>query len=150
MVCPPVGPMGVSPEVSFSVYGERGVIDVLGWHAESRSLLVIELKTALVDLNELVGTLDRKRRLAPGIAASRGWQAEHVGVWVVLAESRTNRRHLQEHAAFLRNAFPDRAVQVRAWLRDPSQAELAAISVERFGAARVARPTARVRLPRRA
>src|SRR5687767_12752739 len=58
-----------APEVSFAIWGERGVIDVLAWHAASRTLLVIELKTELADLNELVGTIDRKRRLAADVAA---------------------------------------------------------------------------------
>jgi transcriptional regulator with XRE-family HTH domain len=34
----------VRPEVSFSVYGERGVIDLLAWHAASRTLLVVEFE----------------------------------------------------------------------------------------------------------
>ena len=46
----------VRPEVSFSIYGERGVIDVLAWHPARRAILVIELKTELVDINELMGT----------------------------------------------------------------------------------------------
>ena len=50
------------PEVSFSIYGERGVIDLLAWHAATRSLLVVELKTELIDLQDLVSVLDRKRR----------------------------------------------------------------------------------------
>ena len=62
-------------EVSFSIWGERGVIDILAWHEPSRSLLVIELKTALVDVNELVGNMDRKRRLAAVVARERGWDA---------------------------------------------------------------------------
>ena len=33
------------PEVSFSVYGERGVIDILAFHPPTGALLVIELKT---------------------------------------------------------------------------------------------------------
>lgn len=41
------------PEVSFSIYGERGVIDILAWHAATRSLLIIELKTELVDSQAL-------------------------------------------------------------------------------------------------
>ena len=32
-----------APEVSFSIYGERGVIDILAWHPVRRTLLVIEL-----------------------------------------------------------------------------------------------------------
>jgi transcriptional regulator with XRE-family HTH domain len=59
----------VRPEVSFSIYGERGIIDMVAYHAGSGALLVIELKTEIVDVNELVGTLDRKARLAPQIAA---------------------------------------------------------------------------------
>lgn len=31
------------PEVSFSIYGERGVIDVLLWHPVARVLVVVEL-----------------------------------------------------------------------------------------------------------
>ena len=63
----------LAPEVSFSIFGERGVIDILAWHPGRRALLVIELKTDLADINELVGTFDRKRRLARQVAESRGW-----------------------------------------------------------------------------
>ena len=66
----------IAPEVSFSVYGERGVIDILAFHAASGCLLVIELKTEIVDINQLVGTLDRKHRLALGIARERGWHGD--------------------------------------------------------------------------
>ena len=34
----------IAPEVTFNVYGERGVIDILAWHAAGRALLIIELK----------------------------------------------------------------------------------------------------------
>src|SRR5262245_61298473 len=46
------------PEVSFSIYGERGVIDVLAWNQPARALMVIELKTEIVDVNDLMGTVD--------------------------------------------------------------------------------------------
>jgi transcriptional regulator with XRE-family HTH domain len=62
----------VEPEVSFSIYGERGAIDQLAWHEETAHLLVVELKTTLVDVNEMLGTLDRKGRLARTIATQRG------------------------------------------------------------------------------
>jgi transcriptional regulator with XRE-family HTH domain len=61
----------LAPEVSFAIYGERGIIDVLAWHAMNRSLLVIELKTDIADVNELIGTFDRKVRLASKIGAER-------------------------------------------------------------------------------
>ncbi|MEA2632936.1 MAG: hypothetical protein QOE66_3155, partial [Chloroflexota bacterium] len=66
----------LAPEVSFAIYGERRVIDILAWHPGRRALLLIELKTELVDMNELLGTLDRKRRLARRIAQERGWDPE--------------------------------------------------------------------------
>ena len=50
----------IAPEVSYSIYGERGVIDVLAWHAPTRMLLVTELKTELVELNELMSKVDQK------------------------------------------------------------------------------------------
>ena len=72
-------PWAIEPEVSFAVYGERGVIDIFAWHPGRRALLVIELKTDIVDVNDLVGTVDRKRRLARTIAA-RAWLGSGFGV----------------------------------------------------------------------
>jgi len=109
----------IEPEVSFSIYGERGIIDVLAWHPIRRILLVIELKTEIVDVNEMLGTLDRKRRLAVDIARSRGWDPSAVATWVVLAPSRSNRRALAEHATVLRTKLPAGAQAIRRWLRDP-------------------------------
>lgn len=109
----------IAPEVSFSIRGERGVIDVLAWHAASRTLLVIELKTEIVDVNDLMGVVDRKRRLAGVVARERGWIAELVAVWVIVGDSRTNRRRVQSHAATLRNAFPVDGRSVKGWLRSP-------------------------------
>ncbi len=63
----------IAPEASFSIWGERGVIDVLAWHAARRMLLVIELKTAIVDVQDLISTIDRKRRLAAEVASTRDW-----------------------------------------------------------------------------
>ncbi|HEY7942020.1 MAG TPA: XRE family transcriptional regulator [Candidatus Limnocylindrales bacterium] len=110
-----------APEVSFSIYGERGVIDIFAWHAASGSLLVIELKTAIVDVQELVGTLDRKVRLAPRIAAERGWHARTVSAWVVVATGRTNRRRIAAHRTMLRAAYPTDGRGIRAWLRRPRE-----------------------------
>ena len=96
----------LAPEVSFAVYGERGVIDILAWHPGRRALLVIELKTDLADMNELVGTFDRKRRLARQIALERGWDPVSVSAWLIVVGSRTNRRRVAAHEAMLRGALP--------------------------------------------
>jgi transcriptional regulator with XRE-family HTH domain len=112
----------VEPEVSFSIYGERGVIDQLAWHAATAHALVIELKTELVDVNEILGTLDRKRRLARQIARSRGMNPRLISVWLVVTDTSTNRRHVRDHAALLRNRLPCEGRQLRRLLGDPSAA----------------------------
>ena len=96
----------VVAEVSFAIYGERGVVDLLAWHAATGSVVVIELKTAIVDVDELIGTLDRKRRLAAQIAASRGWPARSVSAWLIVAASSTNRRRVADHRTLLTSALP--------------------------------------------
>lgn len=121
-----------APEVSFSIYGERGVIDILAWHPGRRALLVIELKTDIADVNELLGTAGRKRRLAIQVAIEQGWIAPavpppQVSLWVIVAPSRTNRRRLAEHAAMLRSALPVDGRSMGGWLKDPRGA-VAALS----------------------
>jgi transcriptional regulator with XRE-family HTH domain len=96
----------VAAEVTFAIYGERGTVDVLAWHETTGSLVIIELKTAIVDIDELIGTLDRKRRLTPRIAASRGWSARWVSTWLLIADSRTNRRRVVEHRTLLGAGLP--------------------------------------------
>ena len=110
----------LAPEVSFSVFGERGVIDILAWHPGRRVLLLIELKTGIADVNEMVGTFDRKRRLARTIARERGWDPLTIGAWVIVATTRTNRRRIEEHRMMLRLAFPSDGRTMAAWLRAPA------------------------------
>jgi transcriptional regulator with XRE-family HTH domain len=109
----------VAPEVSFAIYAERGVIDILAWHPGRRALLVIELKTDIVDVNELLGTFDRKRRLAARIARSRGWELLSISAWLIISESRTSRRRVAAHEAMLHGALPDDRQTIERWLRDP-------------------------------
>jgi transcriptional regulator with XRE-family HTH domain len=123
-----------APEVSFAIWGERGVIDILAWHPGRRALLVVELKTEIVDPAGLVASVDRYRRLAPLIAAERGW-ADPISVscWVVLARSRTNQRRLAAHRSMLRTAYPHDGRTMRTWLLDPDGPVAALSLVERVG-----------------
>jgi len=110
----------VRPEVSFSRFGERGIVDLLAWQPRRRALLVIELKTAVVDVGELLGTLDRKVRNAWEVARGLGWDPAMVACLLIVAEGPTNRRRIEAHEATFRASLPDRIVQVRRWLRDPA------------------------------
>lgn len=110
----------VAPEVTFAIYGERGSIDILAWHAATRSLLVIELKTELVDVQDTLAVLDRKVRLAAKVAEDRGWRAATVSAWLVVAAGPTNRRRVAAHAAMLRAALPADGRTIGRWLQAPS------------------------------
>lgn len=109
----------LAPEASFAIYSDRGIIDILAWHPGKRAILVIELKTDITDVNELLGTLDKKRRVAAQVARERGWDPMTVSVWLIVSSSRTNRRRVEAHDAMLRAALPDDGRTMRLWLRDP-------------------------------
>lgn len=100
---------------------------MLGWHAAQRALLVCELKSDVVDPQELVGSLDRKRRLARKIAHDRGLDPATISCWVIVAESSANRRRVDGYRAFFANAYPTDGRAIRAWLRRPV-GEVAALS----------------------
>jgi Holliday junction resolvase-like predicted endonuclease len=143
----------IRPEVSFNVAGERGVIDLLAWHAATHTLLVVELKTDIVDVGELIGTFDRKRRLAWRVAASVGWRPEIVGAALLIRETTTNRRRVAAVLRTLRAALPDDQRRLRAWLSAPAGplGALAFVPDRHQAAGRQAPATLRrVRLPKSA
>lgn len=115
------------PEISFSHRGDRGVIDIVAWHAASRTLLVIELKTRIADVNDLMSTMDIRRRVAPIIAREHGWEPRAVGIWVLVAPARTNSRTVADHAMVLRAKFPADGRSMRRWLAVPV-GDIAALS----------------------
>jgi transcriptional regulator with XRE-family HTH domain len=109
----------VATEVSFNHFGERGSIDILAFHPASRSLLVVEVKSVVPDVQATLVTLDRKERLALQVARERGWDADAVSRLLVIREDRTSRRRVDAHPATFTNAFPDRARVIRGWLARP-------------------------------
>lgn len=111
----------VRVEVSFNHFGDRGRIDILAFHAASRRLLVVEVKTAFGDLQETLGRLDIKVRLAHDIAAGLDWQADGVVPFVAVADTRDAHRVVEEHAPLFAT-LDRRGRQAWAWLRDPSGA----------------------------
>jgi transcriptional regulator with XRE-family HTH domain len=109
------------PEISYSRYGERGSIDLLAWHAATRSLLVVEIKTELASVEATLRKLDEKARLASVIAAEQlGWRADAVGRALILSDTTTNRRHVRQQGRVLKSALPASSATMRAWLRAPA------------------------------
>jgi len=111
----------VAVEYTFSHYGERGSIDIVGWHQASSTLLVIEVKTRIYDVQALLAGLDRKTRLASLLLGEeRGWVAGVVARVVVVPELAAVRRLVGDHAAIFDAALPARSRAVRSWLRAPT------------------------------
>jgi transcriptional regulator with XRE-family HTH domain len=109
----------VATEVSFNIRGERGSIDILAFHPTTRSLLVIEIKSVVPDMQAMLGGIDRKGRLAEHIARERGWHVRSVTRLLVLPDDRTARRRVDRHAATFRTALPARTREVHRWIRHP-------------------------------
>jgi hypothetical protein len=109
-----------APEVSYSEWGERGSVDVLGVHMPARAALVGEVKSELTSIEQTVRVHDAKCRLAPKLVEARfGFRPLVVGRLLVLPESSTSRDRLQRHAAVLDRAYPFRGVGTRRWLLSP-------------------------------
>jgi transcriptional regulator with XRE-family HTH domain len=107
-------------EASFNIYGERGRIDLLAFHPPSRTLEVAEAKTGIWDVQDTLGRLDTKVRLAPKIAASRGWRATWVIGGLVIAEGRTARRRIADHRVLF-SRYDVRGRRAHAFVRDPQR-----------------------------
>jgi hypothetical protein len=108
-----------APEVTFHAGSERGSIDVLAWHPPGNELLVVEVKSVVPDVQSMLAGIDRKARLAPGIARDRGWVPGSVSRLLLLPDDRTARRRLIAFASTFEVALPARTVEVKRWLERP-------------------------------
>jgi transcriptional regulator with XRE-family HTH domain len=107
------------PEHTFNLRGERGAVDVLAWHPVLRAVLIVEVKSQIVDLQDLLSSLDRKRRLGPALARELGWRPLVIGAVLVLPEETQARNAVRVHRSVLDAALPARTLEVRRWLRRP-------------------------------
>jgi transcriptional regulator with XRE-family HTH domain len=108
------------PEVTFSIFGERGAVDWLAWHPATRSLLVVEIKTAFIDVQAVLAQVDRYLRLAGRLAADQGWQPATISLWLVFEDSSSNRRAVAAHRTLLVTRFGATGRALRRWLSDPN------------------------------
>ncbi len=110
----------VAPEVSFNHFGDRGRVDLLAFHPVARLVLVVEVKSALGDLQDALGRLDVKARLGRSLAESTGWTGAYgIVPAFVFADTRTNRRVITNHEALFAR-FTVRGRSALAWTRRPS------------------------------
>jgi transcriptional regulator with XRE-family HTH domain len=109
----------VAVEVSFSIGGERGSIDIVAARPGTRHVVVVEAKSVVPDVQATIAALDRKARLAPIVVRRLGWTASTVSRVLAVRESRTARRRIEQHQATFDSAFPLRGRKLVAWLRAP-------------------------------
>ena len=128
----------VEVEVSFSIWGERGSIDIFAYHRLTGIVLVVEVKSVVPDSQAALHGLDRKARLAPKLAEERGWKCRGVARLLVVGASATARRRIRALDATYRAALPWRGVDVRRWLHAPDGpiAGLLFVAYDRDGSAR--------------
>jgi len=111
----------VLTEVTYAEWGERGSIDILAWHAATRRLLVVEIKTEIASAEELLRRHDEKVRLGPKLARDRfGMAPGSVTRLLVLANRTANRTRLARLEASVGATYPARGRVVRDWIADPS------------------------------
>jgi transcriptional regulator with XRE-family HTH domain len=107
-------------EFSFNVFGERGSVDVLAWHATTRTLLIVEVKSRFTDLQAMLQSLGRKLRLVPDeVRRELGWDPVAVGRIIVVPGTSEGRNVLARHRAMFEAMFPARSVAIRGWIRAP-------------------------------
>lgn len=106
-------------EVSFNHYGDRGRCDLVAWRPADRVLLIVEVKTRLGNLQEMLGSQDVKTRLGREIAEQLGLgPPRHVAPALVLVEHGGNRRLIRTYEALFRR-YAVRGRRALAWLRRP-------------------------------
>ena len=111
----------VAIEITYSVYGERGSIDLLAVLPDRRIAVVNEIKTEITSVEETVRRHDAKVRLGAGIVRQRlGWQPLAVARVLILADQSTCRRAVARHSATFASIYPLGSRVVRAWIRNPS------------------------------
>ncbi|HWH37064.1 MAG TPA: helix-turn-helix transcriptional regulator [Candidatus Limnocylindrales bacterium] len=111
----------VHPEVTYSEFGERGSIDLLGWHPPTRALMISEVKSEIGSVEGTLRPFDAKCRLTVKVARERfGWQPAIIGRMLVLPDERTVRRSVERHAAVLYGALPARSRALRSWVSQPA------------------------------
>jgi transcriptional regulator with XRE-family HTH domain len=110
----------IEVEVSFSIWGERGSVDVVAYHPAFGALLVVEVKSVVADTQATLHGLDRKARLARDIVKDRRWEIRHVSRLLLVGASATSRRRVARLASTYEVSLPARGTTVRHWLARPS------------------------------
>lgn len=123
----------VQVEASFNHFGDRGRIDLLAFHPASRIVLVIEIKTAIVDVQDMLGSLDVKTRMARKVARDIGWEASSVTPALILTDDTATRATVKRLDSLF-DRFTLRGRAALNWVRSPEAVPTGLLWFERLPA----------------
>ena len=109
----------VRREVEIHHGRSHGWIDLLAFHAASRSALVAEIKSELPDVGAIQRTLSWYARMAWDVGRSFGWPIRGVGAALMVLATEANEARILDNGALLRQAFPVRGSAFSDWLAAP-------------------------------
>ena len=111
----------VGVEITYSDYGDRGSIDIVGARRADAAVLIVELKSDLTAIESTMRKLDEKARVGPRVVAPArfGFRPAIVGRLLVLPATTAARIRVARMADLLDSALPARGVAIRRWLRRP-------------------------------
>lgn len=117
-----LGPAWITTsEYSFNDYGDRGSVDVLAWHSGTGALLLVEVKSELVDVQATLRSMDVKVRVVPRLVRrDRGWTVNALGSVLVIPDESSARRSVHRCGSIFDTVLPARTVEVRRWIAQPS------------------------------
>ena len=97
-----------------------GAIDVLAFHPERRMLLVVEVKSRIVDIQRTLREIGYRRAPWRRAADEQGWGARAVSTLLVIRETSAQRRLVAQHRGIFDSAMPLHSAEARAWLVQPT------------------------------
>lgn len=110
-------------EVTFNHYGERGSVDIVAWHPPTGTLLLIEVKTRIGDVQALHSTFARKVRIVPGVLEhEQGWVARRVARMLVVPATHGSRTVVRQHSATFDSMWPERSAACQRLIDRPADA----------------------------
>jgi transcriptional regulator with XRE-family HTH domain len=98
----------VRREVQIGNPARPGWVDVLAFHPETRVLLVIEVKTELIDFGGLERQLGWYSREARDAGKALGWEPVAVATAALVLATAVNDDRIRQNALGIRQAFPRR------------------------------------------
>jgi transcriptional regulator with XRE-family HTH domain len=112
----------VAVEATYSEWGERGSIDVIGARRPERALLIVEVKSDLTNAESTLRKADEKDRIGRGVVGPKpfGFKPLIVGRLLVLPATTSAQSRIAGLSDVLDVPFPARGATVRRWLRHPA------------------------------